>query len=451
VFHYDAGFTMWHQLASVGGFLFAASFLVMFYNLFVSLYSDRHVDGSPWSYVGSPEWAVSSPPPLENFPGKPSFATGELNFLDSTETDGGVEEAATDGGVAHGADAVAHEEHADHASWWPILVSASALFAGIGISGLSVSYSVWPFLLAIPAFLAAIGIEGSRQEGFSPVHGLFMLLSFPTLSALLVVFHLHHGLIDGLVNATQYFWIGLVGAVWGAYTLVGMGYESFHVPKPRLAEQWPFESVENTKLGMWVFLASDIVVFGGFIGAYIFTRFEYGWQDWWHIAKDPAAHAMAEQALEHHPTLPGLINTYLLLASSFTVVLALAAARRTDDYSLGPLSISNRRATLGFLSLTFLGATAFLLNKGIEWVDLYIHQNWTFNVDVMASTFYLTTGMHALHVVIGMLVMLFLIARTYTGAYVGEDEDAGTIEYFGLYWHFVDIVWLFLFPLFYIL
>jgi cytochrome c oxidase subunit I+III len=453
VFHYDAGFSTWHQVATVGGFLFAASFLIMFYNLFVSLYSDRHVEGSPWSYASSAEWAISSPPPLENFPGKPSFATGELNFLDRAEADGGVEtEAATDGGVAAEGETLAPpEEHADHASWWPVLVSASVVFAGLGLSGLSVSYAVWPFLFAIPAFIAAIGIEGARQDGFAPIHGLYMLLSFPLVSLLFIFFHLHHGLVDGLANASSYFWVGLAGFVWGSYTLVGLGYESFEVPEPRLAEQWPFDSVENTKLGMWVFLASDIIVFGAFIGAYIFTRFEYGWQDWWHIAEDPAAHAMAEQALEHHPILPGLINTYLLLASSFTVVLALAAARHKSDYSLGPFSISNRHATLGFLTLTFLGATGFLLNKGIEWVDLYLHQNWTFNVDVMASTFYLTTGMHGLHVVIGMLVMLFLIARTYTGAYVGDDEDAGTLEYFGLYWHFVDIVWLFLFPLFYIL
>ncbi|PSP27380.1 hypothetical protein BRC65_06150 [Halobacteriales archaeon QH_2_65_14] len=348
------------------------------------------------------------------------------------------------------AEAHAHEKHPDHASWWPVMLSVGALLAGLGISGLSTSYSVWPFLFAIPVFVASIALHGTRRDGFAPIHGVYVAAAFPLLAVFLIVFHLHHGVVDGFVGANKYFWLALAGASWGVYSLVGMGYESFFVPEPDMAEQWPFDSVENGKLGMWIFLGSDIVLFGGFIGAYIFTRLNFGWQDWWHAAEDPELHMAAEQALEHHPVLPGLINTYLLLASSFTVVLALVFARRgRGELSLGPLSIRNQSLTIGFLAATFLGAAAFLLNKGIEWVDLYIHQHWTFNADIMASTFYLTTGLHAAHVVVGMLIMLFLIGRAYTGAYI--EGDADTIEYFGLYWHFVDIVWLFLFPLFYIL
>ena len=91
------------------------------------------------------------------------------------------------------------------------------------------------------------------------------------------------------------------------------------------------------------------------------------------------------------------------------------------------------------------------MNKGYEWYEHYIHQGWVFNTDPMASTYYLTTGLHAAHVVVGMLLVLFIIARASKGAYWSEGESADTIEYYGLYWHFVDIVWLFLFPLFYIL
>ena len=138
-------------------------------------------------------------------------------------------------------------------------------------------------------------------------------------------------------------------------------------------------------------------------------------------------------------------------ASTTVKLLALVFARRgVGTTEIGPLSVENRKLTLGFIGTTFLGACLFLLNKGIEWVDLYYHQEWTFNADIMSSTFYLTTGLHAAHVVIGMMIMLFLMVRSYTGAYQGE-ENARTIEYFGLYWHFVDIVWLFLFPMFYIL
>jgi cytochrome c oxidase subunit I+III len=447
MFNYSEGFTPWHRLATVGAFLFAASFLVMFYNLFVSLYSDREVDDSPWAYTGSTEWAVSSPPPEGNFPGKPSFTSGSLRFLDGSEaTDGGTAtDTATDGGVAQAeAHAGAQDEHADHASWWPILVSLSALFAGVGLSGLSPSYFVWPLLFGIPVFLGSLAHIGGKQDGFTPLHGLVLAGSFVVFALLLIPFHLHHGAISGVVEANTYFWVTLAGSVLGAYTLAGMGYESFAVPEPTVSQQWPFEDVTNTKLGMWTFLGSDIILFGALIGSYVFTRFEFGWLDWWEYAHDVGG-------LTHHPVLPGLINTYLLLASSFTVVLALAFARRGEGtFDLGGISIPNRLMSLGFMGTTFLGATLFLLNKGIEWVDLYFHQGWTFNADTAASTFYLTTGLHGAHVVVGMLIMVFLMLRTYTGAYQGE-ENARTIEYFGLYWHFVDIVWLFLFPLFYIL
>jgi cytochrome c oxidase subunit I+III len=185
---------------------------------------------------------------------------------------------------------------------------------------------------------------------------------------------------------------------------------------------------------MWFFLATDVVLFGAFIGSYLFMRVANGWAHWDEVLV-PAAHT----------TLPGLINTYLLLTSSFAVVIALVAARR-----------HNQRALVGYLALTFALGVGFLVNKAIEWEHLFnLHEGafaggWTFTTNVASSTFYVTTGLHALHVVVGLLITLFLIVRASRGAYLGEG-NAGTIEYFGLYWHFVDIVWLFLFPLFYIL
>ena len=427
VFQYSEAFTIWHRVASVGAFIFAASFLVMVYNLGKSLYTGDEAGDNPWAYTASGEWAVSSPPPLENFPGKPSYTTGELTFEDSGVADGGVAEGepAPDGGAAT---VTEHEQHADHASWWPMLVSLSALITGLGLSGLETDYFIWPFLFAIAVFVGYLGVEGGRRDGFSPIHGLYIAASFPILAAFGLVFHLHHGIPAGLFEGGKYFFITIIGASLGSMTLISLGWESFYVPEPELAEQWPFGEVENTKLGMWMFLGSDIIVFGAFIGSFIFTRFVYGWQPYFHDA-----------AYVHKPTWPGLLNTYILLASSFTIVLALVYAKRSEKWK-----------ALGFTSLTFIGASAFLVNKGIEWVDLYFHQGWTFNSDIMGSTYYLTTGLHAAHVVVGMLILLFLIARMFTGAYMGEEESQ-TIEYFGLYWHFVDIVWLFLFPLFYIL
>jgi cytochrome c oxidase subunit I+III len=429
-FNYSAGFTFWHQLATVGGFLFAVSFLVMAYNLVASRYSDRDVGDSPWAYTSSTEWAVSSPPPMENFPGKPTFTSGRLHFLGG---DGGVpaDETATDGGVTDVRETSAEEPHADHASPWPVLVSVSALLTAVGLGGIPGRYVVWPFVFALPVFVALLGLVGARRDGRSRVHDLYLGLSVVLAAGLLLVFDTQYGLADGLGAAGKPFSATFAGAVLGAVTLVGMGYESFRVPEPELAEQWPFEGVRNTKLGMWVFLGSDIILFGAFVGSYIFIRFQSGWTDWWHDA------ALPESA---HAVVPGLINTYLLLASSFTVVLALAYARR-----------GHRRGTIGFLALTLAGAAGFLVNKAVEWNHFINGEGWTHTTDVMGSTFFLTTGLHAAHVVVGMLIALFLIARASTGAYWADDESANTIEYYGLYWHFVDIVWLFLFPLFYIL
>ena len=455
VFEYDAGFTLWHRIATVGGFLLAASFLVMFYNLFKSLHSDAEADDCPWEYASSAEWTVPSPPPLENFPGIASYADGKLSFLDRSAADGGAAgDRATDGGTDQAADGgtvtrlirsadpvgvevyeTAETGHADHASYWPLIVSATAFVTFLGLSGVAKPYVVWPFLFALPVFIGYIGVEGMRRDGLGWAHYLCWALAAVTLAGVAVLFGIDKGsLAAGFAGASPYFYITLVGAATGYASLVAMGWESFSVPEPAIAERWPFAAVENTKLGMWFFLGTDVVLFGAFIGSYLFMRVANGWAHW-HEELIPAAHT----------TLPGLINTYLLLTSSFAVVIALVAARRR-----------NQRALLGYLALTFALGVGFLVNKAIEWEHLFnLHEGafaggWTFTTNVASSTFYVTTGLHALHVVVGLLITLFLFVRASRGAYLGEG-NAETIEYFGLYWHFVDIVWLFLFPLFYIL
>jgi cytochrome c oxidase subunit I+III len=172
---------------------------------------------------------------------------------------------------------------------------------------------------------------------------------------------------------------------------------------------------------MWVFLASDVVLFGGFIGSAIFLRVAFGWNQW--------------EPIPHNP-IPGLINTYLLLTSSFTVILALVAAEK-----------GSRKGVVAGLGATFLLGLGFLGNKAIEWVELF-SEGTGLDASIRASTYYLTTGLHMGHVIAGLLITAYLIWRAWNGAYMdGNDEP---LEYFGLYWHFVDIVWLFLFPLFYI-
>jgi cytochrome c oxidase subunit I+III len=397
VFDYSGGLTGFHQLATVGAFLLGGSFLIMFYNMFKSLATGEEVGDNPWEYGTTAEWAVSSPPPLENFTeGIPSYRSGKLQFLDDPEpaTDGGPNDPTAaaaasgqraDGGVATGRGPIAqstaggtvatheasHDDHADHASFWPFVVSAAGFLLFLGLSGI------------------------------------------------------HDG---GL-----YYWLAGGGGLATAVGLVGLTREPFHAPVPELAEQWPFANVERMKLGMWIFLGSDVVLFGGFIGSYLFLRVAHGWQAWHHLIP------------EEHVVLPGLINTYLLLTSSFAVVLALVAAHK-----------NSQRGVVASLVATWALGVGFLINKAIEWNELMFHveseafaNGWQIPTNVASSTFYLTTGLHAAHVIVGLLMLMYMIPRAMRGAYLGEDE--ASIEYFGLYWHFVDIVWLFLFPLFYIL
>ncbi|PSP84159.1 cytochrome C oxidase subunit I [Halobacteriales archaeon QS_1_68_17] len=379
VFDYNPAYTPWHRLATIGGFILAVSFLVMFYNLYRSLQTGADADDNPWEYSSTAEWAISSPPPLENFPGLPSYKGGKLNFVSKVTggatdggevTDGGTA-VATAAGAGHGtAAATAHEEeHASHASFWP-------------------------FLLSLAGFLTFVGVSGINKGGL-----------YTPLAA--------------------------VGGLGVAGSLVGMAREPFTVPSPELAEKWPFDGVEDMKLGMWIFLASDVVLFGAFIGSYLFMRVAEGWRNWHHLI--PADHVV----------MPGLINTYLLLTSSFAVVLAMVAAERG----------SNKGVVASLVATLALGI-GFLINKGIEWQHLFhVHseafpEGWELSTNIASSTFYLTTGLHGAHVIVGLLITLYMIPRAWRGAYSGNDKP---IEYFGLYWHFVDIVWLFLFPLFYIL
>ena len=380
VFQYDPAFTPWHQLATVGAFVLGLSFLLMFYNLTKSLWDGADAGAAPWEYATTAEWAVSSPPPLENFPGLASYKDGVLSFLApepeaEVAADGGQAAVVGDPRLEPGHD----DEHASHASIWPFVISAGALLGFVGLAGI--------------------------QNGQLPTG------------------------MEGVI----YLGAGALGLLIGGAGLVFMGLEPFHAPEEAIAERWPFGGVGKLKTGVWVFLASDVVLFGAFIGSYAFIRVAYGWTDWHHLIP------------EAHIVLPGLINTYLLLTSSFTVVLALVAAEKRS-----------RAGVIAGLVATLALGVGFLVNKGIEWVHLFhVHSDafangWQFSTNVASSTFYLTTGLHGLHVVIGLAITVYLIFRAAGGAYLGE-EESGSIEYFGLYWHFVDIVWLFLFPLFYIL
>jgi heme/copper-type cytochrome/quinol oxidase subunit 3 len=170
-------------------------------------------------------------------------------------------------------------------------------------------------------------------------------------------------------------------------------------------------------LAVWWVVVSEIVIFGGLLASYIMHRLAH---DAWSVQ---AAHTN---------TWIGAFNTLVLLTSSLTAVLAHQAAERGD----GPRAAR-------FLMYTVGGAATFTTVKAIEWT-IEITSGFTITSSTFWSFYYTAAGLHALHVIAGGIVMLF-VARD-----ARKNRELHRVELIGIYWHFVDIVWIFLFPLLYI-
>lgn len=178
--------------------------------------------------------------------------------------------------------------------------------------------------------------------------------------------------------------------------------------------------IPTGKLGVWWFLASEITVFGGLITSYIVVRL--GGAGW------------GEAAAHLNFTL-GLINTFVLLTSSLTVVLAFQAV---ED--------GNPRRLRAFLGLTILLGLVFLGIKALEYTG-EIQHGFLPSSGIFWSFYYGMTGLHALHVLGGIAANLLLFISAF-GSRLKSSQHR--VELVGLYWHFVDIVWIFLFPLLYL-
>lgn len=171
------------------------------------------------------------------------------------------------------------------------------------------------------------------------------------------------------------------------------------------------------KLAVWWVIASEIVIFGGVLVAYLMHRI--GHPDW-------------GEAASHTNTWAGAVNTMVLLTSSLSAVLAHQAAEHGDGKKAAKL-----------LWFTVLGACAFLVIKSFEWTH-EIGLGYTLQSGGFWSFYYLAAGIHATHVIAGAILMIWI------AGYAKRNEELQRVEYIGLYWHFVDIVWIFLFPLLYI-
>jgi len=211
-----------------------------------------------------------------------------------------------------------------------------------------------------------------------------------------------------------------------------------HAASPALQVQ--FDTAEQQKdastLGMWVFLITEVMFFGGMFLAYIVYRAAY-----------PDIFALASSSLNVYI---GAANTAVLLCSSFTMVLGVRAAQ-----------LGQKKALAINIALTLLLGFVFLGVKAFEWREKFIEHHVpgpSFHFAGIAnqgpaqlffSLYFAMTGLHALHMVVGAGLMTWLLIWSLRGKFTAEYMTP--VDIAGLYWHFVDIIWIFLFPLFYLI
>jgi len=185
----------------------------------------------------------------------------------------------------------------------------------------------------------------------------------------------------------------------------------------------PAQKIDNLKFGMWLYLGSEVVIFGVLIATYVVFRYNF-----------------PDLVKEAHHTLDiGLVgfNTFLLLGSSWAMVMGLRAIQRYD-----------RQGLLRWIGLTALLGTIFVALQGVEYTQL-ARENITLSNSEFGMRFYAMTSFHGFHVIVGVLWALWVLRQGYQGRY--DAKNYMGVEIFGLYWHFVDVVWIFLFTLIYLI
>ena len=196
---------------------------------------------------------------------------------------------------------------------------------------------------------------------------------------------------------------------------------------PYVVDERPDTGLINSKLGIWIFLASEVMLFGGLFSAYVFLRMaapEGDFAYWGSKLSIPMA----------------TVNTLVLITSSVTVVLTWASLKLKDfeKYKL-------------YMELTLLCASIFLVIKYFEYTGKFHHGVYPSSSTFMGIYFTLT-GLHGLHIIGGIIVMGYMWLPIGSKLWETDPEHfTNRIENAGLYWHFVDLVWIFLFPVLYLL
>ncbi len=184
----------------------------------------------------------------------------------------------------------------------------------------------------------------------------------------------------------------------------------------------PSLGVPNQKMGIWVLLGSEAVFFGSLIATYLVNRGR---------GAPPHAHDVLDIGLT-------AVNTFVLLTSSLTMVMALGAIQRGE-----------KKRMRTWLILTALLGLGFLSGQAYEFTKLYTREGVTLSSNLFGSTFFTLTGFHGGHVFVGVIWISFVLWQYFKGKITQDHHIA--VELVGLYWHFVDIIWLILFTIIYLI
>jgi cytochrome c oxidase subunit 3/cytochrome o ubiquinol oxidase subunit 3 len=187
-------------------------------------------------------------------------------------------------------------------------------------------------------------------------------------------------------------------------------------------EHFHSTGLSNNKLAFWLFLGSECLLFGGLISTYFLYRGR--------VAEGPSSQDIFDIPFTS-------VSSFVLLMSSLTMVLAVSAARREDVY----------RMRLWLVCTALLGAT-FIGGQVYEFTAFY-REGLGFSTSLFGSSFYTLTGFHGAHVSVGVIMLLSLVLITLRGTIPGNRPEV--VELIGLYWHFVDIVWIVIFTLVYLI
>ena len=190
---------------------------------------------------------------------------------------------------------------------------------------------------------------------------------------------------------------------------------------------------EASKIGMWLFIFTEMLLFGGLFIVYSVYRFQYS--DAFHLASQELSRAV------------GTTNTVILLISSMTVAMSISAVQYGD-----------RKKAILFLGTTLILALAFLVNKYFEWSGKIEHGLYPGSQKLLDfghgdtlffGLYFFMTGLHALHIIVGLVILTVMLFRILNRTI--HSENYIHLENSGLYWHLVDLIWIFLFPLFYLI